>query len=67
MFISGSDSAWIVTEIGEEEADLIFLRAAQFGQFAALAGVFISMGLAAISPNIPLLLTGVLCIPLPFF
>jgi len=42
-FTSGATQAWISDEIGEDSANQLFLRARQFGLFAALIG----MGLAA--------------------
>lgn len=43
-FTSGATQAWISDEIGEEEANKLFIRATQIGLFASLIG----MGLAAI-------------------
>lgn len=66
-FTSGADHAWIVDEMDGKEIDFIFVKSAQIGQFTALAGIFISMGLAIISPNIPIILTGILCVLLAVF
>ena len=38
-FTSGSTQAWITDEIGEEEANRLFLRATQVGLFASLVGM----------------------------
>ena len=43
-FTSGASEAWISDEIGEEEANKLFLRATQVGLFASLIG----MGLAVL-------------------
>lgn len=43
-FTSGSTQAWISDEIGEEDANKLFIRATQIGLFASLIG----MGLAAL-------------------
>jgi len=43
-FTSGASQAWISDEIGEEEANRLFLRATRVGLYASLLG----MGLAAI-------------------
>jgi len=43
-FTSGSTQAWISDEIGEDDANKLFLRARQFGLFASLIG----MGLATL-------------------
>lgn len=43
-FTSGATQAWITDEIGEEDANKLFLRATQVGLYASLLG----MGLAAL-------------------
>jgi DHA3 family tetracycline resistance protein-like MFS transporter len=43
-FTSGATQAWITDEVGEDNANKLFLRATQVGLFAALIG----MGLAAL-------------------
>ena len=43
-FTSGATQAWITDEIGEDNANKLFIRAAQVGLFASLIG----MGLAAL-------------------
>ena len=43
-FTSGATQAWITDEVGEDDANKLFLRATQVGLFAALIG----MGLAAL-------------------
>ena len=43
-FTSGATEAWITDEIGEEDANKLFLRATQIGLFASLIG----MGLASV-------------------
>ncbi len=43
-FTSGASEAWISDEIGEDEANKLFVRAARFGLTASLAGI----GLAAL-------------------
>ena len=43
-FTSGATQAWITDEIGEDEANKIFMRGTQMGLFASLIG----MGLAAL-------------------
>src|SRR4030095_3098810 len=43
-FTSGAPQAWITDEIGEDEANKIFMRGTQMGLFASLIG----MGLAAL-------------------
>lgn len=65
-FTSGADTAWIVDELGEDKMEGLFLKAAQVSQGASLIGIFISMGLAILRPNLPFFLSGVLCIALIF-
>jgi DHA3 family tetracycline resistance protein-like MFS transporter len=43
-FTSGATQAWITDEVGEDEANKLFMRATQVGLFASLIG----MGLAAL-------------------
>lgn len=66
-FISGADTAWIVDELGDEETEMVFVKAAQISQVTALVGVFISMGLALLNPGLPLIITGLLCVGLSVF
>lgn len=63
-FTSGATSAWIVDEIGEQRAAPIFLRAAQVGNLAAIAGTLAAMGLGTLWLQLPILLGGVLFIAL---
>ncbi|HLJ32773.1 MAG TPA: MFS transporter, partial [Ktedonobacteraceae bacterium] len=57
-FISGAEEAWIAEEVGEEKVGKVFLRGAQVGQFGALLGAAISVALASIRVNLPIVLGG---------
>ena len=57
-FISGAEEAWIAEEVGEENVGKVFLRGAQVGQFGALIGAAISVALASIRLNLPIVLGG---------
>jgi MFS transporter, DHA3 family, tetracycline resistance protein len=59
-FISGAEEAWIAEEVGEENVGKVFLRGAQVGQLGALIGAAISVALASIRLNLPIVLGGVL-------
>ncbi len=66
-FINGAEEAWISGEVGEENIGRVYLRGAQFGQFGALIGAVISVGLASIRLNLPILLGGGLFLALGVF
>lgn len=65
-FTSGADTAWILDEIGEERMESLFLKGAQISQLTSLLGIFISMGLAMLRPNLPFYLSGLVCLFLIF-
>ncbi len=53
-FTSGASQAWISDEIGEDEANKLFLRARQVGLFAALVGMFLAMLIGGNNVALPL-------------
>ena len=53
-FTSGASQAWISDEIGEDEANKLFLRARQVGLSAALVGMFLAMLIGANNVALPL-------------
>ena len=57
-FINGAEEAWIAEEVGEENVGKVFLRGAQVSQIGALIGAAISVALASISLNLPIVLGG---------
>ena len=65
-FTSGAKQAWITDEIGEENANKLFLSAARFGSFAYLLGLGATILIGAYNVAIPIrvgaigiLLTGI--------
>jgi DHA3 family tetracycline resistance protein-like MFS transporter len=60
----GADDAWITDEVGEERAGPLFLRASQYAQVAGLLGIFAGVGLASVRLNLPIVVGGVLFLPL---
>lgn len=66
-FTSGASQAWISDEIGEERAGAAFLRGSQVGQTGGLAGLLLSMTLAKIRINLPILTGGALFLGLAFY
>lgn len=59
-FTSGASEAWITEEIGEEAAAQAFVRGAQLGTAAGLAGIVGSVVLASLRLNLPIVLAGAL-------
>ena len=53
-FTSGATQAWITDEIGEDEANKLFLRATQIGLFASLIGMGLAMFVGVNSTALPI-------------
>ncbi len=53
-FTSGATQAWISDEIGEDEANKLFIRATQIGLFASLIGIGLASLVGANSVAMPL-------------
>ena len=53
-FTSGATQAWITDEIGEDDANKLFLRATQIGLFASLIGMGLSTVVGANSTALPI-------------
>lgn len=66
-FVSGAEEAWVADELGEERAGQAFLRGTQIGQFGSIVGAFISVALASIRLNLPVLIGGGLIVLLGVF
>ncbi|MFF2909591.1 MFS transporter [Paenibacillus sp. NPDC057934] len=66
-FTSGADIAWIVDEVGEQEAGRVFLTAKRLSLFGTLAGIGISVGLSTIQSNLPYVAAGLMYLVLGFF
>src|SRR5947209_450766 len=58
-FVSGAEEAWIADEVGEENVGQVYLRGSQLGQVGALLGAIVSVSLASIQINLPIVLGGV--------
>src|SRR6266581_2420371 len=66
-FMDGAEQAWITDEVGEEKVGSIFLRSTQVAQLGGLLAAFISVALASIRLNLPIVLGGVLSMALAVF
>lgn len=68
---NGADGAWLASEVGEEHLAVVYLRAGQLGQALSLLAILLSVALASIRLNLPVVLGGVLfmalAISLPTF
>jgi DHA3 family tetracycline resistance protein-like MFS transporter len=53
-FTSGATQAWITDEIGEEEANKLFMRGTQMGLFASLLGMGLAVLIGANNVALPL-------------
>src|SRR6185312_7290619 len=59
-FTSGAREAWLADEVNDEErVGRIYLRGAQVGQAASIAGMLISVALAAIRVSVPIVVSGI--------
>lgn len=58
-FTDGAEQAWITDEVGEERVGALFLHANQFSLFGGLLAALISVWLASIQLNIPIVVGGV--------
>lgn len=56
----GADSAWLASEVGEDHLEHIFARSGQIGQVLCVIGIPLSVALASIRLNLPVVLGGVL-------
>ena len=59
-FTSGATEAWITDEIGESAAAQAFVRSSQIARLFGMIGIVISVALASIQINLPIVLGGVL-------
>ncbi len=66
-FTSGATEAWLADEIGEEAAGPVFLRGSQVGQIASLLAIPLSVALATIAIQLPIVLGGLLFLGLALF
>jgi len=66
-FTSGAFDAWLADEIGQERLAGVYLRGAQVGRVAALAGIGTSVGLAVVDLRLPIVVAGAGGIALALF
>jgi DHA3 family tetracycline resistance protein-like MFS transporter len=66
-FTSGAYNAWLVDEIGQENAGHAFIRGAQVERIAALVGIVASVVLGSIHLQIPILLGGAIILGMAVF
>lgn len=59
-FVEGALEAWIVDEVGEENAGPVFLRGGQIGGIAGFVGIFGSIALATLQLSLPIVGGGIL-------
>lgn len=57
-FLSGATDAWLADEVGEEQVGTIYVRSGQIGRAVGLIGTGISVGLASVALNLPMLIGG---------
>jgi len=57
-FVSGAHTAWLADEIGEARLPAALLRGAQVFRIGSLAGIALSVALASVGRNIPLVVAG---------
>jgi MFS transporter, DHA3 family, tetracycline resistance protein len=66
-FVDGAQQAWITDEMGEEKVGRVFLRSTQIELACAFFGSFISVALASIRLNFPIIVGGALSVALSIF
>jgi len=66
-FTSGATEAWLADEIGEKAAGPVFLRGSQVGQIASLLAIPLSVALATVAIQLPIVLGGLLFLGLALF
>lgn len=58
-FVSGAPEAWLVDELGEEDAMPLFIRGAQIGQVASIMGIISATLIGTINVALPIVLGGI--------
>jgi DHA3 family tetracycline resistance protein-like MFS transporter len=57
-FISGAENAWIVDEVGTDNAAPVFIRGEQVAQIASFGGIIVAIVIAMLQLNLPLMVGG---------
>ncbi len=65
--IDGAEQAWIADEVGESNVGRVFMRSAQIGLLGGLLGAPLSVALASMRLNMPIVLGGSLVMLLAIF
>ena len=58
-FVSGAPEAWLVDELGQDEAQTLYMRGAQIGQVSTLLGIALATLLATVDLALPIAAGGV--------
>ncbi|MEQ8674022.1 MAG: MFS transporter [Aggregatilineales bacterium] len=58
-FVSGAPEAWLVDELGDEDATPVFIRGAQIGQVASILGIICATLIGTIDVALPIVVGGV--------
>ncbi len=58
-FTSGASQAWITDEVGEARAAQAFVRSGQISNVVGMVGLWISIALASVALNLPLIVAGI--------
>jgi MFS transporter, DHA3 family, tetracycline resistance protein len=66
-FMDGAEQAWVTDEVGEEQVGSLFVRSTQIGLIGGLIGALLSVTLASIRVNIPVVVGGLSYILLAVF
>lgn len=66
-FLSGARQAWIADEIGVDAAGPVYLRTAQIAQVVRVIAIPLSIGIATLQLNLPIIVGGALFIALGGF
>lgn len=61
-FANGAQEAWLADELGEERVGRAFLRGSQISQAGNILGALLSVALASLRLNLPVVLGGVLIV-----
>jgi len=57
-FVSGAPEAWLVDELGHEDATPIFVRGAQIGQISSILGIICATMIGTIDVALPIIVGG---------
>ncbi len=58
-FVSGAPEAWLVDELGEDEALHLFVHGAQIGRISTIVGIIFATAIGTISMALPIVIGGI--------